>query len=118
MALCTPLTLTFLVQAYSVYIQSQQAILGATQFVMELNKAMDANADMSTIYGRMRELELFLEPLNTRAEAWDFLATATSPVDPSEEVISRSLRAMARIKLNRYGRGSLDQQWRRLTVAT
>ena len=63
---------------------------------------MEANADMSRIYQRMRELELFLEPLNTVAESWDLKATTTSPVDPSEEVVSRSLRCMARIKLNRY----------------
>ena len=70
--------------------------------MIELNRTMEANADMSHIYQRMRELELFLEPLNTVAESWDLKATTTSPVDPTEEVVSRSLRCMARIKLNRY----------------
>ncbi|KAH8896686.1 hypothetical protein GQ53DRAFT_818957 [Thozetella sp. PMI_491] len=87
-------------EAYTVFIQSQQAILAATQFVMELNKVMDTNGDMSRIYERMRELELFLEPLNTQAELWDLSATITSPLDPAEEIVSRSLRCMARIKLN------------------
>ncbi|KAJ9144977.1 C6 zinc finger domain-containing protein [Pleurostoma richardsiae] len=87
-------------EAFALFIQAQQAILSATQFVIELNKAVKAEADMCRIYDRMKELELFLEPLNTMADSWDLISTTTSPVDPTEEVLSRSLRCMARIKLN------------------
>lgn len=83
------------------YIQAQQAILGATEFVIELNKAVESNADMSHIYKRMKDLELFLEPLTSASERWTLTSTTTSPVDQSEEVVARSLRCMARIKLNR-----------------
>ncbi len=41
-------------------------------------------------------------PLIAQAEAiGDIKSTTTDPVDPIEEVVSRSLRCMARIKLNR-----------------
>ncbi|KAK3934998.1 Sorbicillinoid biosynthetic cluster transcription factor sor3 [Diplogelasinospora grovesii] len=87
-------------EAFPVFIQAQQAILGATQFVIELNRAVEARADMSQIYEKMKELELLLEPLSQRAEAWNLPSSNTTPVDPSEEVLGRSLRAMAQIKLN------------------
>ena len=56
---------------------------------------------MTKISERMKEMERFLEPLNTRADSWNLISTTTSAVDPTEEVLSRSLRCMARIKLNR-----------------
>jgi hypothetical protein len=88
-------------QAFLVFIEAQQAILGATQFVIELNRAVEARADMSQIYEKMKKLEILLEPLNQRAESWNLPSSNTTPVDPSEEVLGRSLRAMAQIKLNR-----------------
>lgn len=84
------------------FVQAQQAILAATQFVIELNAAVQANADMAHIYDRMRDLELFLDPLSTAADSWVLPSTASSAVDFGEEVVSRSLRCMARIKLNRW----------------
>lgn len=56
---------------------------------------------MAPLYQRMVELESFLLPLIAQSDAWVLRATPLSPVDPSEEVVSRSLRCMARIKLNR-----------------
>lgn len=56
---------------------------------------------MGPIYDRMTELEAFLEPLLSHSESWMLTATTTSPVDPTEEVVARSLRCMASIKLNR-----------------
>lgn len=88
-------------QAFSVYVQAQRAILAATQFVIELNRAVKENADMLPIYEKMREMENFLEPLLTQSENWLLTSTPTSPVDPTEAVVTRSLRCMASIKLNR-----------------
>lgn len=56
---------------------------------------------MARIYARMKEMEAYLEPLNTMADSWILQSTTTTPLDPTEEVLSRSLRCMARIKLNR-----------------
>lgn len=82
--------------------QSQRAILAATQFVIELNKAIKENADMAPIHRKMTELENSIEPLLARSEPWLLPATTTSPLDPAETVLARSLRCMATIKLNRY----------------
>ncbi|CAN8105516.1 unnamed protein product [Discula destructiva] len=87
-------------EAFTVYIQAQRAILAATQFVIELNKAVKEGADMDPIYAKMKELEAFLEPQLSRSESWLLPATTTSPVDSAEEVVARSLRCMASIKLN------------------
>ncbi|GJD01116.1 hypothetical protein ColKHC_09941 [Colletotrichum higginsianum] len=86
--------------AFAVYIQAQQAILSATQFVIELNKTVKSGGDMTRIYTRMKEMEQYLEPLNAMADSWILQSTTTTPLDPTEEVLSRSLSA--RIKLHRY----------------
>ncbi|EFQ35862.1 uncharacterized protein GLRG_11053 [Colletotrichum graminicola M1.001] len=87
-------------EAFALYIQAQQAILSATQFVIELNKTVKSGGDMTSIYARMKEMEQYLEPLNAMADSWILQSTTTTPLDPTEEVLSRSLRCMARIKLN------------------
>ncbi|KAJ3961660.1 hypothetical protein N0V92_001633 [Colletotrichum tropicale] len=86
--------------AFAVYIQAQQAILSATQFVIELNKTVKSGGDMTRIYARMKEMEQYLEPLNTVADSWILQSTTTTPLDPTEEILSRSLSA--RIKIHRY----------------
>ncbi|KAH0433722.1 C6 zinc finger domain-containing protein [Colletotrichum camelliae] len=87
-------------EAFPVYIQAQQAILSATQFVIELNKTVKSGGDMTRIYARMKEMEQYLEPLNTVADSWILQSTTTTPLDPTEEILSRSLSA--RIKIHRY----------------
>jgi hypothetical protein len=87
-------------QAFAAYIKAQRAILASTQFVIELNKAVRDNADMTPIYERMKELEALLEPLLAHSETWLLTSTTTSPVAPGEAVVARSLRCMASIKLN------------------
>ncbi|KAL2284140.1 hypothetical protein FJTKL_09122 [Diaporthe vaccinii] len=87
-------------EAFAVYIQAQRAILAATQFVIELNKAVRDNAEMNPIYERMKELEALLEPLLSHSETWLLTSTTNSPVAPGEAVVARSLRCMASIKLN------------------
>lgn len=88
-------------QAFSVYLEAERAILAATQFVIELKRAMKENDDMNSIYEKMKELEAFMEPLLSQSETWLLTATTTSSVDITEEVVTRSLRSIARIKLNR-----------------
>ncbi|KAM0322516.1 hypothetical protein ACHAQA_009362 [Verticillium albo-atrum] len=86
--------------AFPLMIQSQQAILAATQFVADHKKANASNGDMTLIYERMKKLEMYLGPLTTVADGWVLQSSTTSPLDPSEEVVSRTIRCMARIKLN------------------
>lgn len=89
-------------QAFTAYITAQQAILTATEFVIDLNKTMKENGDMNRIYNKMVELDARLEPLLAKSETWDLRSPITLTTEPSEEVVGRSLRCMARIKLNRY----------------
>ncbi|KAI1767239.1 hypothetical protein GGR53DRAFT_518494 [Hypoxylon sp. FL1150] len=87
-------------EAWPLFVQAQQAILAATQFVIEFNKARKEQSDMTRIFNRMRELERLLEPLITKSEAWVLNCPLTQPVDQSELVLSQSLRCISRIKLN------------------
>ncbi|KAI4866242.1 hypothetical protein F4820DRAFT_263003 [Hypoxylon rubiginosum] len=87
-------------EAWPLFVQAQQAILAATQFVIEFNKARKEQSDMTRIFNRMRELERLLEPLIIKSEAWVLNCPLTQPVDKRESVLSQSLRCISRIKLN------------------
>lgn len=87
-------------QAWPAFVRSQQAILAATQFVIDFNKTRKAGTDMTRIYHRMQELEVLLEPLITQSESWPSNYLSTQPVDRSEAVLANALRCMSRIKLN------------------
>ncbi|KAI0863203.1 hypothetical protein F4860DRAFT_77234 [Xylaria cubensis] len=87
-------------QAWPTFVRSQQAILAATQFVIDFNKVRKAEADMTRIYARMQELEGLLEPLIIQSESWSSNYSLTQPVDSSEAVVANALRCMSRIKLN------------------
>ncbi|KAJ8116429.1 hypothetical protein ONZ43_g4440 [Nemania bipapillata] len=87
-------------QAWPTFVRAQQAILAATQFVIDFNKVRKAGSDMTRIYNRMRELESLLEPLITQSESWPSNYMLTQPVDRSEAVLANALRCMSRIKLN------------------
>ncbi|KAL7628967.1 hypothetical protein AAE478_000485 [Parahypoxylon ruwenzoriense] len=78
--------------AFPLFVQAQQAILAATQFVIEFNKARKEQSDMTRIFNRMRELERLLEPLIAKSESWVLNCPLTQPVDKRD----------ARIKVHRY----------------
>ena len=65
-------------------------------------KTVKTQTSIFDICERMEELERYTEPLVTTADTWVLLGSTHSPLDPSEEVVSRALRCMARIKLNRH----------------
>ncbi|KAH7035630.1 uncharacterized protein B0I36DRAFT_94826 [Microdochium trichocladiopsis] len=87
-------------EAFGHFIQAQQAILAATKFVMELNKAREAGQGYQRIFERMLELERRLEPMCTRSESWILDCPLTRPVDGDEHVLAQALKCIARIKLN------------------
>ncbi|KAI0013062.1 hypothetical protein F4779DRAFT_625501 [Xylariaceae sp. FL0662B] len=87
-------------EAWPLFIQAQQAILAATQFVIEFNKARKTQSDMGRIFNRMRELESRLEPLITKSETWVLNCPLTQVVERTEVILSQTLRCIARIKLN------------------
>ncbi|ROV96097.1 hypothetical protein VSDG_05056 [Cytospora chrysosperma] len=87
--------------AFPVYIQCQRVILAATQFVIDLNQTVSKEgADMNPLYERMKDLDASMAPLLSLSETWILASTTTSPVDPTEDIVARSLRCMGKIKLN------------------
>ncbi|KAI2467131.1 hypothetical protein F4781DRAFT_403158 [Annulohypoxylon bovei var. microspora] len=86
--------------AWPLFVQAQQAIVAATQFVIDFNKARKEQSDMTRIFNRMKELERVLEPLIAKSETWALDCPLTQPVDRMESVLSQSLRCISRIKLN------------------
>ncbi|KAI1307799.1 hypothetical protein F5Y03DRAFT_383697 [Xylaria venustula] len=87
-------------EAWPIFVRSQQAILAATQFVIDFNKVRNAGTDMTRIYNRMKELEGLLEPLIIQTESWPSDYSLAQPVDRNEAVLANALRCMSRIKLN------------------
>jgi hypothetical protein len=88
-------------KAWPLFIKSQQAILKATQFVIDLNETLRLQGDMSAVYQKMVELDVFLEPLVTASENWVLSCPQNQLVDQYELSVAHALRCMSRIKLNR-----------------
>ncbi|KAI3334794.1 hypothetical protein F4824DRAFT_511556 [Ustulina deusta] len=87
-------------EAWPTFVRSQQAILAATQFVIDFNKVRRAGTDMTRIYNRMQELEGLLAPLIVQSESQPCDYSLAQPVDRNEAVLANALRCMSRIKLN------------------
>lgn len=88
-------------QAWSVFLQSQQAITTCTQFVIDLDATLKRGTNSTAIWDRMLELESIIEPLINNADTWTLSTNPQPALDQSELVVGQALRGMARIKLNR-----------------
>ncbi|KAF2664493.1 hypothetical protein BT63DRAFT_90673 [Microthyrium microscopicum] len=86
-------------EAFELFVQAQRTVLACTCFAVDLVRAVKANSDISIFYERMKGLEYHVESLNIAADAWILQGSTSSPVDRSEQVVSRALRCIARIKL-------------------
>lgn len=87
-------------KAWSDFLQSQQVIVSATQFVMELDSTLKSQSDTSTVWTRMLDLDSIIEPLVTKADTWNLASSPPATLDWSELSVTQALRGMARIKLN------------------
>ncbi|KAI1321920.1 C6 zinc finger domain-containing protein [Xylariaceae sp. FL0255] len=87
-------------EAWPIFLQSQRAILAATQFVIEFNRTRKAGTSMARISKRMQELEQQLEPMIRATNDWATNCPLTQPVDSNEAVLGHALRCMSRIKIN------------------
>ncbi|PBP23522.1 hypothetical protein BUE80_DR005553 [Diplocarpon rosae] len=86
--------------AWAVFLQSQQAIASATQFVIDLDATLKKGSDTTAIWDRMLELEAIIEPLVVAADTWTLPSTPQPSLDSSELLVGQALRGIARIKLN------------------
>ncbi|KAF2103144.1 hypothetical protein NA57DRAFT_31841, partial [Rhizodiscina lignyota] len=87
-------------EAWPFFIESQQTILRATQFVADLNKTLEKGEDLQIIRTRMQELESDLVPLVAKADAFAQGIPSFNPIDSEEEIVAETLKVMARIKIN------------------
>ncbi|KAG0646570.1 Xylanolytic transcriptional activator xlnR [Hyphodiscus hymeniophilus] len=87
-------------EAWSVFLQAQQVIVMATQFVIDLDTILKMKSDPSELWERMLELESLIEPLATRADSWNLSSLQSTTIDAAELGVTHSLRGIARIKLN------------------
>ncbi|KAI9053126.1 hypothetical protein LZ554_003393 [Drepanopeziza brunnea f. sp. 'monogermtubi'] len=86
--------------AWPIFLQSQQAITSATQFVIDLDATLKQGANTTAIWDRMLELEAIIEPLIMAADTWTLSSSPPLALDSSEMVVGQALRGIARIKLN------------------
>lgn len=83
------------------FLQAQQAIVLATQFVIDMDFTLKSCSDMSPIWERMLELEAMIEPLVASSETWTIVTLPSPDIDCSELVLAQALRHISKIKLNR-----------------
>jgi len=93
-------TLSADTEAWTVFLQAQQVIVSATQFVIDLDVTLKTNSNTSAIWQRMLELEGLIEPLIIKADTWALESFPPVSLDKSELKVSQALRGIARIKLN------------------
>ncbi|KAK0119470.1 hypothetical protein ONS95_010918 [Cadophora gregata] len=86
--------------AWPVFLQSQQAITSATQFVIDLDATLKQGSNTTAIWDRMLELEAIIEPLIVAADSWTLSSSPPLSLDSAEMVVGQALRGIARIKLN------------------
>jgi hypothetical protein len=89
-------------QCWSILIESQRALVAATQFIIELNHTLRARASTLYIPERMKKLDAWvravMEQLNTPPTPTNPLAGQSYD---SEDIVAQSIRAICRIKLCR-----------------
>lgn len=86
--------------AWPIFLQSQQAITSATQFVIDLDITLKQSQNTTAIWDRMLELEAIIEPLILAADTWTLSSSPALGLDGGEMLVGQALRGMARIKLN------------------
>lgn len=88
-------------KSWSVFLQAQQVIVLATQFVIDTEMTLKSRLDMSAIWERMLKLESMIEPLVANSDTWTYAPSSAPATDLSELTVARTLRYIAKIKLNR-----------------
>lgn len=86
-------------EAWPAFLDAQQLILKCTQFTVALKKTLQAGSDLSAIQDRIVSLDNEIDALIGRY-SWSLDPPSTAPVEASEFVLAKSLKAQAQIKLN------------------
>lgn len=82
-------------------IKAEQVILAATVFVIELKELIESGKSVAAIYPQMQRLESEISPLVAAIEAQEVRSALPMSMYPTENMVTKALRGISRIKLNR-----------------
>lgn len=95
-------------QGWSIFIQAQQVLVSATQFIGDLNKCLASQSGMYYMFERMQQLDAWTHSVIAQAELLPLLPQTSDFGDHNESITAQSIRAISRIKLSRYGPTALS----------
>ncbi|KAK2766980.1 hypothetical protein FQN54_006297 [Arachnomyces sp. PD_36] len=86
-------------EGWSILLQAQEALVSATQFVIELNQCLKSRSNMAYIYDRMQKLNDWIETILKKANSTPAPLLSADNSYASESVAAQSVRCISRIKL-------------------
>lgn len=89
-------------QGWSIFIQAQQVLVSATQFIGDLNKCLASQSGMYYMFERMQQLDAWTQSVISQAELLPLLPQTSDFGDHNESITAQSIRAISRIKLSRF----------------
>lgn len=89
-------------QGWSIFIQAQQVLVSATQFIGDLNKCIASQSGMYYMFERMQQLDAWTHSVIAQAELLPLLPQTSDFGDHNESITAQSIRAISRIKLSRF----------------
>ncbi|EZG08241.1 hypothetical protein H106_02433 [Trichophyton rubrum CBS 735.88] len=85
-------------RAWSILIQAQQALVAATQYIIDFNRAMRAKANLAIIFERMGKLTAWTSSILAQIDA-PLQESSVAPPQDIESITAQSIRYISRIKL-------------------
>lgn len=89
-------------QGWSIFIQSQQILVAATQFVIDVKKWIPTRTNMPYIVESMQRLDTWASALLARSSLPPSVAQSGNSSGVSERITAQSIRTIARIKISRF----------------
>ncbi|CAI7675320.1 unnamed protein product [Penicillium palitans] len=87
-------------EGWSIFIQAQQVLVSATQFIGDLNKCIASQSGMYYMFERMQQLDAWTHSVIAQAELLPLLPQTSDFGDHNESITAQSIRAISRIKLS------------------
>ncbi|OQD96188.1 hypothetical protein PENSOL_c017G10225 [Penicillium solitum] len=87
-------------EGWSIFIQAQQVLVSATQFIGDLNKCIASQSGMYYMFERMQQLDAWTQSVIAQAELLPLLPQTSDFGDHNESITAQSIRAISRIKLS------------------
>ncbi|KAL4748395.1 hypothetical protein BDW72DRAFT_205673 [Aspergillus terricola var. indicus] len=89
-------------QGWSIFIQSQQILVAATQFVIDVKKWIPTRTNMPYIIESMQRLDTWASALLAQSSLPPSVAQSGNSSDIPEQGTAQSIRTIARIKISRH----------------